>query len=115
MLPQNALQYHEKHCHGPAKKEVDIMSIATSELVGGGGFPTSDYPATPPGSAPAPPPGRPFVCPYPGCTKSYAAKNYLVQHERLHTGERPYKCNNCLKEFSRVLDMKKHKLLQVCR
>ena len=55
-----------------------------------------------------------YVCPYEGCNKSYNAKNYLVNHERLHTGERPYTCNNCGKGFSRVLDLKKHNLLKVC-
>jgi hypothetical protein len=27
-----------------------------------------------------------FVCPHEGCDKAYAVKNYLVEHERLHTG-----------------------------
>ena len=27
-----------------------------------------------------------FVCPHEGCHKAYAVRNYLVEHERLHTG-----------------------------
>lgn len=57
---------------------------------------------------------KPFSCPYAGCGKSYNAKMYLVQHERLHTGERPFSCKHCGKGFSRILDMKKHSLLKVC-
>jgi len=57
---------------------------------------------------------KPYACPYQGCTKAYNAKTYLIQHERLHTGERPFSCKNCGKGFSRILDMKKHNLLKVC-
>ena len=127
---KNALQYHQKHCHEQVvRKGHDIMSIATNELVGGSAekrlLNTDFY-----GDAHR----KSFVCPYEGCNKSYNAKTYLIQHERLHTGiniikllnprllinclylagERPYKCNNCGKGFSRVLDLKKHNLLKVC-
>lgn len=57
---------------------------------------------------------KPYACPYQGCTKAYNAKTYLIQHERLHTGERPFSCKHCGKGFSRILDMKKHNLLKVC-
>ena len=122
---KNALKYHQKHCQHTAgtKKEVDIMSIATSELVGGskvvvGGLELlgggQENFSTFLGASKAGGPKRTFVCPYKGCLKAYTAKNYLVQHERIHTGERPYSCDNCGKDFSRVLDMKKHRLLKVC-
>merc|ERR1719410_1556695 len=34
---KNSFQYHQKHCHDQinSKKDLDIMSIATNELVGG--------------------------------------------------------------------------------
>jgi len=154
---KNALQYHQKHGHNiiantnAIKKDIDIMSIATNELVGGsdpnknaGNFqmlenqgnypgqqPTNTQPVGITYQAPYPAnstttthpstpcqvtvtPKKVFACPYEGCTKSYNGKNYLVEHERLHTGERPYSCTNCGKGFSRVLDMKKHNLLKVC-
>lgn len=124
---KNALQYHQKHCHQRVtKKGIDIMSIATNELVGGTAekrllpaaelntnFVTNSFPQSK-NSLDRVSPKKTFVCPYEGCNKSYNAKTYLIQHERLHTGERPYKCSNCGKAFSRVLDLKKHNLLKVC-
>ncbi|KAK7073815.1 hypothetical protein SK128_009163 [Halocaridina rubra] len=34
---------------------------------------------------------RPFACRY--CAKRFKRKDHLVEHERTHTGERPYVCN----------------------
>ena len=58
--------------------------------------------------------GGRFVCKFDGCDKSYASKNYLVEHERVHTGEKPFQCPNCQRRFYRILDQKKHRLLKVC-
>ena len=103
LTSRNALQYHQKHCHDRvAKKGIDIMSIATNELVGGGGgsaekrlhpaagmntnFVPNSFPQTK-NSFDRVSPKKAFVCPYEGCNKSYNAKTYLIQHERLHTGK----------------------------
>ena len=58
---------------------------------------------------------RVFVCPFDGCNKSYSANAYLIEHERTHTGEKPFKCVTCGRDFFRILDMKKHRLLKVCQ
>lgn len=55
-----------------------------------------------------------YVCSWPNCTKAYRLKGYLDQHYRVHTGEKPFSCNNCSRGFSRILDLKKHQLLKVC-
>jgi len=56
-----------------------------------------------------------FRCTWPNCEKAYSAKNFLIEHIRTHTGDRPYACSNCDKTFSRILDVKKHQLLKVCQ
>ena len=55
-----------------------------------------------------------FKCTWPNCSKAYSAKSFLVEHHRMHTGDRPYACATCGKTFSRVIDVKKHQLLKVC-
>ena len=99
---RNSFQYHQKHCHTYSqtviKKDVDIMSIATNELVGAseqknydgsyGGDQNNSFGAGKGGEGQLNAAGKKmFVCPYAGCSKSYNVRTYLIQHERTHTGE----------------------------
>ncbi|XFF75674.1 hypothetical protein AB1E18_001893 [Capra hircus] len=53
---------------------------------------------------------RPYICTY-NCGKAYAKSSHLRIHERVHTGEKPYKCNvnGCTWAFSRSDELLRHK------
>ena len=50
----------------------------------------------------------PLVCPEIECGKSFGTIRYLVEHNRAHTGEKPFHCYICGQQFPRKLNMKVH-------
>lgn len=48
-----------------------------------------------------------YPCQY--CRKPFRFRKHLVDHERVHTGERPFSCNQCSLSFSRRAILWRHK------
>ncbi|XP_054281624.1 Krueppel-like factor 16 [Macrosteles quadrilineatus] len=51
---------------------------------------------------------RPFKCDAEGCGKSFTRNEELTRHKRIHTGLRPFGCQTCGKRFGRKDHLKKH-------
>jgi len=56
---------------------------------------------------------RPFVCNQLNCGKQFITKGHLKTHELIHTGDKPYTCEICNKEYSRKNRLNIHKRTHV--
>jgi len=52
-----------------------------------------------------------YRCSEPGCDKTFSRPSRLETHMLAHTGERPFKCDQCEKDFTRNAHLKRHKLV----
>lgn len=49
---------------------------------------------------------RPFKCPY--CERAFTQSGNLSNHVRLHTDEKPFKCHFCEKAFTQSGNLNSH-------
>uniref|UniRef100_A0A673JAQ1 GDNF-inducible zinc finger protein 1-like n=1 Tax=Sinocyclocheilus rhinocerous TaxID=307959 RepID=A0A673JAQ1_9TELE len=49
---------------------------------------------------------RPYKCET--CGRAFAQRNSLHQHMKIHTGERPYHCKDCDKQFTQLNALQRH-------
>ncbi|GAB5581657.1 zinc finger protein 677-like isoform X1 [Prionailurus iriomotensis] len=40
--------------------------------------------------------------------KAFREHSHLIQHKKIHIGEKPYKCNECGKAFTRFAKLTRH-------
>uniref|UniRef100_A0AC35U1Z0 MFS domain-containing protein n=1 Tax=Rhabditophanes sp. KR3021 TaxID=114890 RepID=A0AC35U1Z0_9BILA len=51
---------------------------------------------------------KPYRCEWPSCPWSFARSDELTRHYRKHTGAKPFKCNHCNRTFSRSDHLQLH-------
>jgi len=50
---------------------------------------------------------KPYKCHM--CDKAFGNSGHLYRHMRVHTGDKPYKCSLCNRSFSRISHLQRHK------
>ena len=47
------------------------------------------------------------------CPKTFASRQILADHKKIHTGVKEYVCERCNKAFNRSSNLKKHSLIHI--
>ncbi|EKM60953.1 uncharacterized protein PHACADRAFT_133931 [Phanerochaete carnosa HHB-10118-sp] len=86
------------------------LRLETASLSGVEPHTESEYEAGAPNGGPSSFCGRErrYKCSHEGCTKAYAKPCRLAEHERSHTGVRPFTCINCNKSYLREAHLQAH-------
>jgi len=49
-----------------------------------------------------------YVCDFDSCKYKTYKKDHIISHQRLHTGEKPFKCDTCDKSFADKANLLRH-------
>ena len=49
------------------------------------------------------------------CDKNFRTSTHLALHKRIHSNDKPYKCEHCAKKFKQSSQLQQHKLLHLDR
>ncbi|KNE55476.1 hypothetical protein AMAG_01367 [Allomyces macrogynus ATCC 38327] len=98
---------HHHHGHHPHHHPAAYHSLPSTPPQP----PASAYP--PPPTEPASPPtttseAKPYQCSFPPCQARFSRNHDLRRHERIHTGEKTWKCDECGRAFGRRDALSRH-------
>ncbi|KAJ3107900.1 hypothetical protein HDU97_002832 [Phlyctochytrium planicorne] len=56
----------------------------------------------------------PYVCPYPGCNRTFTRRSHLASHAVSHSSRKDFVCQKCGSAFARSHDLQRHKKTANC-